>query len=218
MATVALKRSTRQALKKAEPTEYGPRAAGIRMTLREFDRAEFVEGYRYELINGVLVVSPIPSLQERTPNEYLGHVLLSYRENHPQGTCLDLTAPEQTVLTLTNRRRADRVIWLGLGRRPRRRDVPSIIAEFVSKAKRDRLRDYVEKRDEYMAVGVGEYWVIDRFQRTLTVFSLVGGKIKTRTIREKQTYKTPLLPGFELPLAKLLAVADACPDLGDDED
>ena len=218
MATVVIKKSTREALKKAEPTEYGPRAAGIRMTLREFDRAEFAEGYRYELINGVLVVSPNPSPLERDPNEELGYWLRSYRDHHPNGAILNLTLPEQTVRTHTNRRRADRVIWLGLGRPPRRWDVPSIIAEFVSKAKRDRLRDYVEKRDEYIALGVGEYWVIDRFQRTLTVFSLVGGKIKTRTIREKQTYKTPLLPGFELPLAKLLAVADACPDLGEDED
>ena len=29
------------------------------------------------------------------------------------------------------------------------------------------------------------------------------------TITEQDTYTTPLLPGFELPLAQLLAVADA---------
>ena len=36
--------------------------------------------------------------------------------------------------------------------------------------------------------------------------------------KSAQTTTSRLLPGFELPLAKLLAVADACPDLGDDED
>ena len=40
----------------------GPRSAGVLLTTEEFDRARFVEGWRYELINEVLVVSPIPSL------------------------------------------------------------------------------------------------------------------------------------------------------------
>ena len=42
------------------------------LTPAEFDRARFQEGWRYELINGVLVVSPTPSRKERHPNEELG--------------------------------------------------------------------------------------------------------------------------------------------------
>jgi hypothetical protein len=42
----------------------GPRSAGVLLTTEEFDRARFVEGWRYELINEVLVVSPIPSLRQ----------------------------------------------------------------------------------------------------------------------------------------------------------
>ena len=216
MASAALKKLALE----EEVEEFGPRSAGISMTLREFDEIEFVkfaEGYRYELINGVLVVSPTPSAQERGPNDMLAYWLLSCRDNHPRGAVLDLTLPEQTVRTPMNRRRADRLIWAGLGRMPRRRDVATIVAEFVSPGKRNRKRDYEEKRDEYMAMRVGEYWVIDRFDRTMTVFTRSGEKIKARVIREHQTSKTPLLPGFELPLAELLAVADACPtDLDDD--
>src|SRR5207249_4514798 len=96
----------------------GPESACILMTPREFDRAEFVEGWRYELINGVLVVSSTPVRNERDPNQYLGHLLLVYQETHPQGSALDLTLPEETVATKKNRRRADRVIWAGLGRLP----------------------------------------------------------------------------------------------------
>ncbi len=50
----------------------GPRSAGLLLTPAEFDRARFREGWRYELINGVLVVSPTPSRKERHPNEELG--------------------------------------------------------------------------------------------------------------------------------------------------
>jgi Uma2 family endonuclease len=187
---------------------FGPDAAGILMTTREFDRAEFEEGWRYELIHGVLIVSPIPSEKEVDPNEELGRLLRNYCEDHPQGSSLDATLPEREVKTRKNRRRADRLIWAGLGRVPRAKDVPTVIVEFVSRGKRNRRRDYIEKRNEYLGIGVCEYWIIDRFQRTLTVFTRQAGKNKQRVIREKQTYTTDLLPGFELPLAKLLARAD----------
>jgi Uma2 family endonuclease len=186
----------------------GPDTAGARMSLRDFDTAQFVEGWRYELIQGVLVVSPIPSERERDPNGELCYLLRKYRDEHPQGACLSGTLYEETVRTRTSRRRADRVIWAGLGRLPRRGETPTIIAEFVSSGKRDRRRDYQEKRDEYLAIKVSEYWVIDRFERIMTVFRKVGNKVRKQVVREDQVYTTDLLPGFELPLARLLAVAD----------
>ena len=56
-----------------------------------------------------------------------------------------------------------------------------------------------------------EYWIIDRFHRTMSVFRRdppVTGVERVDTIAETQTYRTCLLPGFELPLARLLTVAD----------
>jgi len=197
---------------------FGPSSAGTLMTLREFDRARFVDGYRYELIHGVLVVTPAPLIFERDPNEELGRWLRNYQKNHPQGAVLDFTVHEHMIRTKKSRRRADRVIWAGLGRLPRENETPTIIGEFVSAGKRNRHRDYVEKRDEYMAIGVKQYWIIDRFQRTLTVFYLHQGQIKKRIFREDQTYTTNLLPGFELPLSELLALADRWADVGEYED
>ena len=107
------------------------------------------------------------------------------------------------------RRRADRVIWAGLGRVPNMEtDIPTIVAEFVSKRKRDRTRDYEEKRREYQAIGVGEYWVIDRFARTMTVFKNEAGTSSIVVVKADETYQTPLLPGFVLPLGRLLKVAE----------
>jgi len=100
-----------------------------------------------------------------------------------------------------------------LGRPPKvKRDVPRIAVEFVSGAKRDRQRDYVEKRREYLELGIAEYWVIDRFRRILTVFRAGQPDV---VIQESLTYHTPLLPSFELPIARLFAVAE---ELADDED
>ncbi len=190
----------------------GPDSAGARLTPREFDRAEFVEGFRYELIDGVLVVSPIPLPNERDPNDELGYWLRFYRDSHPQGSTLNGTLHEHTVKIGDNRRRADRVIWAGLSREPHEDDTPTIIVEFVSRGRRNRRRDYEEKRDEYLGLGVREYWVIDRFERTMTVFVKQGKTFRKRVIQEKETYTTKLLPGFDLPLGELLAVADKWPE------
>jgi Uma2 family endonuclease len=204
MSSATLKR-TRQKLPRLS---IGPDSAGILIAPSEFDRASFVHGSRYELIKGVLVVSPIPLEAERDPNEELGHWLRTYQESHPEGKILDKTLPEQTVVTGENRRRVDRILWIGLGRLPARDDLPSILVEFVSEGKRNWYRDYIEKRDEYMVLGVKEYWIIDRFERTLTVYARQGKRVKKRVIHEGETYTTALLPGFELPLSRLLTLAD----------
>lgn len=186
-----------------------PELNGVQMTPREFDTAEIVdEFHRYELINGVLIVSPPPLEEERDPNERLGHLLLLYQEQHPQGAALDRTLPQQRIRTRRSRRIADRAIWAGLGRKPKRDEVPTIVAEFVSKDRRDWLRDYKIKKREYMAIGIKEYWIIDRFRRTMTVIINEPDAPREMVVRERQTYRTPLLPGFELPLAQLLAAAD----------
>jgi Uma2 family endonuclease len=189
-----------------------PDMAGALLTPEEFDNAEVDpdDANRYELIHGVLIVTPIPSEAEVGPNELLGYFLLAYRETHPQGRSLDVTLPERHIYLPDSRRRADRVIWAGLGRLPGPRiDPPTIVVEFVSPGRRSRQRDYIEKRREYEAAGVQEYWIIDRFRRTLTVFGKQVSPTGEKVVAEMETYFTPLLPGFELPLVRLLQAADA---------
>lgn len=191
---------------------HGPGSAGTRMTPEEFDAlgpSDFVKGYNYELIRGVLVATPPVSAAEVDPNDELGYLLRAYRETHEKGAALDATLPERHVAGTPNRRRCDRAVWAGLGRQPDLvRDVPTIVIEFVSPSRRDVMRDYEEKRDECLSAGVVEHWVIDRFRRTMTVYrkSRIGHTFQIVT--EAQNYETALLPGFVLPLARLLARAD----------
>lgn len=193
----------------------GPESNGAPMTPEEYDAVEdWEEGWRYELINGVLIVNPLPLDAQVGPNEYVGHLFLLYQLYHPQGFHLDLTLPERYLRTRSNRRIVDRVLWAGLGRKPRtRRDVPTIVIEFVSAGMRNILRDYKIKRREYLALGIVEYWVIDRFRRIMTVFR--SKRPQKRIFRERDTYRTPLLPGFELPLADVLKIADQLIDSDD---
>lgn len=190
------------------PTRIGPGCNGMLLSPEEYDSAtEWDPGYRYELVQGVLVVAPPPAIGERSSNDELGFLVRLYKESHPSGSAVDETAPEQGILCGRQRRRADRAIWVGLGRRVRPlEDVPVIAVEFVSASSRDRRRDQIEKRREYAQAGVREYWVIDRFEREMYVFRVEEEPL---AIAERETYQSPLLPGFELPLARLLAKADA---------
>ncbi len=144
------------------------------MTQKEFDDLPdeaFDRHLRYELINGVLIVTPPPGNGEIAPNEELGYLLLLHKNFHPQGSIIDEALSEQTIYATPNRRRADRAIWTSLGRVPDvEKDIPTIVVEFVSAKKRDHIRDYETKRAEYLGIGVREYWIIDRFQRIMTVY------------------------------------------------
>ncbi len=192
-----------------EPLVLGPELAGTLMTPEEFDAVEECDdNFVYELVHGVLVVAPPPSEGERGPNGLLDYLLRKYGDS-PEGAAYDYTLTEHNIRTGDSYRRAGRVIWAGLGRIPNvRRDVPAIILEFVSRGKRDRRRDYEEKRDEYLAIGVKEYWVIDRFRRVMTVFRPAGDSYSETVVQENDVYESDVLPGFQLPLAKVLAEAD----------
>src|SRR3954454_19073482 len=101
------------ALLETKPALYlCPELAGTLMTPEEFDAVErFKEGYRYELVHGVMIVNPIPLPAETGPNERLGVLLYLYQHQSP-GT-IDATLPQQYIRTATGRRLADRVIWAG---------------------------------------------------------------------------------------------------------
>lgn len=186
----------------------GPADNGRMMTPEEFDTIEeFDDESFYELIEGVLIVNAAPGPEEADPNGELEFLLRLYMQEHPG--VIDKTVYERYINTTRSRRRADRVIWIGLGRVPDlQRDVPTIAVEFLSAGKQSWQRDYVLKRDEYLNAGVKEYWLFDRFRRQLSVFRSTDAEITTTVIIAGGTFTTPLLPGFELPIDRLLKCAD----------
>lgn len=191
------------------PRRVGPNDNGRRMTIEEFDAIEECDDeFRYELIEGVLIVNAAPGPVEVDPNEELGFLLRSYSQHHPG--VIDKTIPEQYIRTHHSRRRADRVIWIGLGRIPNiKQDIPTIAVEFLSAGRRSWQRDYVQKLEEYLAAGVKEYWLFDRFCRHLAVFRPKSeGSVETTVIAAGMVYTTARLPGFELSIDRILKCVD----------
>jgi Uma2 family endonuclease len=83
--------------------------------------------------------------------------------------------------------------------------VPEVVLEVVSP--RSHHRDYVEKRDEYLAFGVREYWIIDADRREVLVLRRSRGRWVERAVREDESYTTRLLPGLEFRPGPVFAAA-----------
>ncbi len=185
-----------------------PRDYGRLLTAKEFDRARVAGDclHRFELIRGVVIVSPPPANSVADPNEEFGCWLRTHQQRHPEGRRLDVTLPGLHAYLGQDRLLIDRQLWIGLGRLPQRTEHCAIAVDFVSAAKRRRTLDHLVKRRELEKVGIKEYWLIDRFQLKMTVWrqGLEGGLI----VKENEIYLTPLLPGFELDLGKLLFLAN----------
>lgn len=85
--------------------------------------------------------------------------------------------------------------------------MPHIVVEVVSPGGED--RDYVEKREEYLRVGVREYWILDAEQRRMHVLVRAGDVWEESIVAEADVYRTELLPGLEVRPSELLGHAAA---------
>lgn len=188
----------------------GLESAGKTMSPAEFDAiVDCDELYNYELVHKVVAVHELPEDAIAAANDMLGYWLRRYEDEHVSGSTLNATLFNQHLYTPDSRFLVHRVVWAGLDHWPRpRKDPPSIVVDFVSLKRPAGLDPRIEKRQEYLALGVKEYWIIDRFRRTMTVYKGGPDAPQEQVLTEKETYKTDRLPGFELPLAHLLAAAD----------
>ena len=80
-----------------------------------------------------------------------------------------------------------------------------MVFEFVSKKRSDQERDYIHKRDEYHAIGVKEYVIVDRFKRSVLILTWQPDGYAERTLTEHDFYSTPILPKLVIPLSEAFA-------------
>jgi Uma2 family endonuclease len=76
--------------------------------------------------------------------------------------------------------------------------VPELVIDVLSPT--EVMAEVCERREEYFAAGVIESWLVDPECRRLSIFKSMDD---VKCVEQGQAYSTPLLPGFELPLAEL---------------
>jgi hypothetical protein len=83
--------------------------------------------------------------------------------------------------------------------------VPELVIEVVSPGSEE--RDYVEKREEYLRVGVQLYWVVDADKGEMLTLRRRGGRWDEEVVRPPAVYRPTLFPGLEFDVAAVFAAA-----------
>ena len=186
------------------PLRIGPADHGLAMTLEEFLESEVEEGYRYELARGVLEVSQVPNDPHRQVVTNLYDSAGHYRRTRP-GVVLSYGGGSEFQLGLpgmiTGRNPDLGVVLRGAPRDWSGRTGPALAAEVVSRSSIE--RDYVTKREEYLAYGLLEYWIVDPLKRQVTVLTRRGDTWHETIVRDEQIIPSLVLPGFATTVAEL---------------
>jgi Uma2 family endonuclease len=156
------------------------------VTLRRFTVADLEtfpdDGNRYELLDGVLFVTPVPL----PPHEALIQRLMLLLGNHLSPWPEVWLAPRsEVVLAPDNKLEPDLQVYRAPSLPRSWADVEErwLVVEVASRSTRIYDREY--KRDGYLQLGVREVWLVDRFDRAV--------RVTTHQTRAEATHRTPFL-------------------------
>jgi len=195
MATVALK--------------IGPADHGRLLAADECASASYEPGYKYEIIDGRLYVSPEANLPEYRVEDWLLDLVKTYAWKHPK--VFNFVTNKARVFVpgrrMTTVPEPDLAAYCGFPRkRPfksvRWQDVsPSLVAEVLTEGDPD--KDLVRNVALYLQVPtIREYWILDTREDPdrpqLIVHRRRAGRWQIIEVAFGETYTTPLMPGFKL--------------------
>jgi len=165
------------------------------------------DGKRHELINGEHYVTPSPNTRHQRILGNIHFLIRAWLEAHPTGQLFfapldvvlsDIDVVEPDLLYLSNERAAQVLTPLHA------KGVPELVVEIASKG--TRKRDETIKRRLYERAGVSEYWIVDPEIDVIRVYRREGegfGRPLELSREASDVLVTPLLPGLELPLARV---------------
>ncbi len=191
-----------------------------RMTLDEYLDYDDGTDTRYELEDGVLVEmgseAPINSTIAMSLALIFGSMGISGRRlstGHDiavSSTKVTVRKPDLIVHTPES---AAAILSHGAKLLTPDMPLPMLVVEVASSTDSDRAsyrRDYIDKRDEYQARGIPEYWIIDPIAQLVIVFTLVRGSYQAVEFRGAQPIVSLRFPGLVLSAERILAA-----DFGD---
>ena len=191
----------------------------------EWTEADYLEldaagGRLIEFSDGIVEFLPMPDFVHQFPFEYLFDAFRAgLKAAHMPGRFM--AAPFPVRLRPGKFREPDIVYVrperiVDLRRQPEGAD---LALEIVSGSAKDRKRDFEEKRAEYAAAGISEYWIVDPETRTIHVLTLdgveAGGTYRVHgEFKAGGTATSLLLPGFTVSVDECFAAGEgaALPD------
>ncbi len=180
-------------------------------TARKFTSADLLlmpdDGNRYEIIEGDLYVSKLPSAEHQFVCTQLAHYFQAWNEQSGAGVAL---ISPGLVFSDDDDVGPD-VVWVSHGRLAGSLDhaghftrAPELVVEVLSPGKRNEYRDRVAKLRLYSRRGVSEYWIVDWMRRLVEVYRREGDSpLHAATVYDGDVLGSPALPGFSGEVAKL---------------
>jgi Uma2 family endonuclease len=115
----------------------------------------------------------------------------------PQSRIPDLTVIDEIHGTLLKKRATI----------TRKMPPPRLVVEVVSPGSENSenyVRDYRDKRNQYAAIEIPEYWIVDPDREWVKVGTLVSGAYQFATFRDDDAIVSPTFPELKLTAAQVL--------------
>jgi Uma2 family endonuclease len=84
---------------------------------------------------------------------------------------------------------------------------PSLVFEVVSPGddrSENYLRDYQDKRDQYAAIGIPEFWLIDPDRSWVMVGTLIENQYQFKTFSADEMIVSPSFPSVDVTASQVL--------------
>jgi Uma2 family endonuclease len=137
------------------------------------------DGHRYEIVDGVLFMTPAPDIPHQKAVQRLSRHLEVRIEDIGLGQIF--VSPVDVELSPKNVSEPDVVVVLNAGldkvKRTHIVGSPDLVVEVASPS--TRKRDHTTKRDAYAHAGIKEYWLVDTTTRTIEVLFLQDGAYRS---------------------------------------
>lgn len=176
-----------------------PRYIGLRMTADQYLALDD-DGFRYNLVNGIVIMSPRPSYGHQDVASYLTLVMRRHAAERKLGKVI----AEVDIRFASDLVYAPDIVFYAASRvPPKGRPIdtpPDMIVEVLSPS--NRPFDLTTKREDYERFGVREYWAIDPDTLAVHCWRLEAGKFVSAPV-SGESVPSAVLTGFVLDLADL---------------
>jgi Uma2 family endonuclease len=162
------------------------------------------DGYRYEILEGDLLVTPAPSPLHQRVSKRLQRQLEAYFEARSLGEVFN--APVDLILTFHDVVEPDLVVVAEPKQVSERgiEGAPLLVVEILSPS--TRVRDRTMKARRYAELGIPHYWIVDPDEKRLECFRLQATTYELLLQGESPAKLThPDFPDLQLDLSAIWA-------------
>lgn len=157
----------------------------------QFEAMDKDERFNYELIDGIVLMSPSPSREHQSIASNLHYSLKNKLLNLECEVLFELDIKFNDCIY-----RPDLMVFCNKGA-----ELPEIIFEILSPSSRQ--RDLFVKLNKYHEMGIKEYWIVDPKSKTIIVHDFVFETAEIYTVEE--TIHSCNLPEIIIKVADIFA-------------